>query len=488
MKNLIAYPNLTDLPKCSALRLYSPATQGNSFWLDGFPSSTPDGADWVTRLVQMIEEWGVIGMTTNQTLFKQLMEAGVLDEQIKLLKKEGRTAEQTYSILYNEVAVHAAKIFSAVHAQWPWEGRVSQEASALLTQLEPLVRDIRRIAKAMEKVGSFTKIPNLSIGPQAIQKAVIEGTATSGAFPMQQVHPNITLVFSDRHYIQTVEAYVVGLSKRVENLRRQGFPEDTVCQDVSQIYSVNSLFVSRVDRVVDPMIEDAIQKSTTGSVRDRLRMIKGKVAVAQTKKIHQMFEAIFLEAPFSDEDKLYADQEGMAMLSTIWRLKDAFNVLKILGAHPQRHLVASSGVKSDQPYSKLLYVLPFLGPWTANTAPEGTLEHVTHFMESLSDQDVAALRLRNLMREPLPAIPTDEDPQKWDQILLMTLLDRQSKGILELTPGQILKDFHELVLAPRGTTLRDLCDAIRDKGAESFSSDEKATLDAIRSKFQTVLV
>ncbi len=445
-----ANPNLAHLPKTSVLRLYDPATHGNSFSLDGFPALKA-GLDWLTRLVEMIELQGPIGMTTNQTLFRQLMEAGALDERLRALKGQGQAPQEIYWKLYNEAAVQAARAFSAIHARWPWEGRVSQEASALLTELDPLVRDVQRIARSMSGVGAFTKIPNLAVGPQAIQK-VLAGD--------EMVNPNITLVFSDRHYLDTVEGYLLGLNRRVQ-------------KDLSQIHSVNSLFVSRVDRVVDPMIDE------------RLRLLKGKVAVAQAKKVYQIFESIFLGAPFQDPQGLYADSEGKQMLETIQRLQSVFAELKSKGAQPQRLLIASSGVKSDQPYSPLLYVLPFLGPWGANTMPEGTLEALSRFMAALSDEAAAALKKRNLMREPLPAIPTDVKPiEKWDEALLSTSEERRKKGIGEMTPDQILREADTLVFKPRGTNLRAICDTLRDKGAASFTADEEATLKAIQAKLE----
>ncbi len=420
-----------------------------------------DGTDWFSRLLKIIETQGAIGMTTNQTLFRQLMEAGALDERLRILKREGRSPHEIYRLLYNEAATQAARAFREIHARWPWEGRVSQEASALLTEVEPLVKEVQRIAQAMQGVGAFTKIPNLNVGPQAIQKAVA-GEVT--------VHPNVTLVFSDRHYLQTVEGYLDGLSQRG-------------AKDLGAIYSVNSLFVSRIDRVVDPMIDEA-QRPAQG---ERLSLLKGKVAVAQAKKIYQIFEAIFLGVPFEDPEGLYADEEGKRMVKTIERLNTLFSTLKSHGAHPQRLLIASSGVKSDQPYSPLLYVLPFLGPWTANTLPEPTLEHFSRCVERLSEEEVTSLKGRNLMREPLPRIPTATHPvSEWDRILLMTPEKRQAQGIPEITSDRILREVNDLVLQPKGTSLRAIGDTLRDKGASAFMVDEQATLQAIQSKLQSL--
>ena len=460
----VAKPNLANLPKSSILRLYDPATQGNSFSLDGFPA-LKEGKEWQTRLVDIIENWGAAGMTTNQTLFRQLTDAGVLDVRLRGLKAQGKSASEIYWFLYNEAAIEAAKIFSPLHARWPSEGRVSQEASAMLTEKEPLVRDVLRISKSMQGqgVGTFTKIPNITVGPQAIQEAV------GSDVPL---NPNITLVFSDRHYLQTVEGYLLGLERKSKTLK-----------DLGQIYSVNSLFVSRVDRAVDPMIDEALANASEESTRQRLVLLNGKTAVAQAKKVYQMFEAIFLGAPFEDPEGIYQDEEGKKMAAAIDRLRTLFAKLKGLGAHPQRLLIASSGVKSDQPYSPLLYLLPFLGPWSANTAPEGTLEATSRFVAGLSDEQVSSIKKRNIMREPLPAIPADIKPiSEWDRAILMTAQERQQAGIQSITPDQILRDVDRLVLQSKGTSLRAICDTIRDKGAASFTADEQATLQSIETK------
>ncbi len=470
--NPIVRPDVANLPKTSALRLYDPAAQGNSFALDGFPALKAGATDWVSRLIELIEQQGAVSMTTNQPIFRQLVETGALDDRLRGFKAQGRSAAEIYQIVYNEAAMTAAQVFSEIHARWPWDGRVSQEASALITELDPLVREVQRIAKLMQGVGAFTKIPNLPVGPQAIQKALagFGDCPHSGTVPV--LHPNITLVFSDRHYLNTVEGYLTGLQARGG--------------DISRIYSVNSLFVSRVDRVVDPMIDEALRQAQDER-RERLRLLKGKVAVAQAKKVAQLFRVIFLGAPFEDPEGIYADAEGSRMKEQIKRLQCLYAGLKARGAHPQRLLIASSGVKSDQSYSALLYVLPFLGPWSANTMPEGTLTALSQFVATLSDERAAALKKRDIMGEPLPAIPTDPKPTSvWDEAILMTAAERRAKGIGEVTPDEILQETSDLVLKPNRTTLRTLCDTLRDKGAASFATDEQATLQAIKTKLQAL--
>ncbi len=103
----------------------------------------------------------------------------------------------------------------------------------------------------------------------------------------------------------------------------------------------------------------------------------------------------------------------------------------------------------------------------------------------LSDEQAAALKKRNLMREPLPAVPADEKA-KWDEAILMNSQQRKSSGIGETTPDRILQEVKTLVLDPAKTSLRAICDTLRDKGAAAFAEDEKATLQLIQSKLQKV--
>ncbi len=475
----IAHVDPAKLPASSLARLYDPETEANSFALDGFPSLT-SGSDWLSRLVEIIETQGPLSMTTNQTLFRQLIETGVLDDRFRALKAQGKKAADVYQVLYNEEATAAAGAFSAVHSMWPSEGRVSQEASALLTEMEPLVQEVWRIAKAMESIGSFTKIPNLQIGPQAIRKAVHGGEI------VQKINPNITLVFSDRHYLRTVEGYLVGLANRVGNLKLRGADKTAIGRDIAAVRSVNSLFVSRVDRVVDPMIDGAL-KTAGEPARKRLSLLKGKTAVAQAKIIARMFEAIFLGRPFQDSEGLYADAEGKELTALIGELRLLYVSLGEWGVHPQRLLIASTGVKSDQPYSPLLYVLPFLGAWSANTMPEPTLEASSRFVAGLSDEEIASLKKRNIIQEPLPAVPADVKPiSLWDEAVLMTSGQRKARGIAEVTPDEVLRDVKALVLEPAKTSLRAICDTLRDKGAASFMADEQAILQLIETKLQKV--
>jgi len=465
------------LPGGSLLRLYLSDTWGNSFALDGFPA-VGAGESWLGRLGEILRRQGALNMTTNQTLFRQLVDTGQLDGALRRLKAEGRPVAEIYWTLYNEAATTATDLFAPIHRKWPWEGRVSQEASALLSEKEALVRDVLRIGTAMAGVGAFTKVPNVPAGPAALREVLSPVDSP--------VSPNITLVFSDAHYLDAVEGTLEGLAERLRNLKAEGIRSDRIRTILSRIHSVNSLFVSRVDRAVDPMIDEAIAAAKKPADQAALKLLKGKSAVAQAKLIFRMFEAIFLSRLFEDPEGLFADAAGRQTLKRIERLRDLFELLEPEGAQRQRLLIASSGVKSEQPYSPLLYVLPFLGPWTANTMPEGTLAATSRFVEGLSGERVAALKSRSLMREPIPAIPTDTPAADWDRAVLADARERMAAGIPEISPDRILAELNRRVLAPRKTTLRMVGDTLRDQGAASFRKDEETTLQILQTKLNSL--
>jgi transaldolase/glucose-6-phosphate isomerase len=94
--------------------------------------------------------------------------------------------------------------------------------------------EAKRFWKAVDRPNVFIKIPANPEGIPAIRQATAAGISV-----------NITLIFSVRVYEQVIDAYLSGLEDRVA----QGLP-------ISQIHSVASFFVSRVDTAVDKLLEE----------------------------------------------------------------------------------------------------------------------------------------------------------------------------------------------------------------------------------------
>src|SRR3989475_563564 len=195
------------------------------------------------------------------------------------------------------------------------DGFVSLEVSPYIARdTRATVQEAKRFWRAVERPNLFIKIPANPEGIPAIREAIAAGISI-----------NITLIFSVRVYEQVIEAYISGLEERVA----KGLP-------ISQIHSVASFFVSRVDTLVDKLVEEK-------GARDLL----GKIAGANAKEAYQVF------------------------LKSIGTAR--WKALESKGGTRQRPLWASTGTK-NKAYSDVLYVEPLIGRDTVNTMPLATLQ------------------------------------------------------------------------------------------------------------------
>jgi transaldolase len=142
------------------------------------------------------------------------------------------------------------------------------------------------------------------------------------------------LLFGLPRYRQVAEAYIAGIETRTA----QGKP-------VKHVASVASFFLSRIDTLVDPLLEKVIAQG--GKEADIAKKVRGQVAVASAKMAYQMYKESFGS--------------------------DRFRNLAAQGARVQRLLWASTGTKNPD-YSDVKYVEALIGPETVNTAPIETLD------------------------------------------------------------------------------------------------------------------
>jgi transaldolase / glucose-6-phosphate isomerase len=169
------------------------------------------------------------------------------------------------------------------------------------------------------------KVPATAEGLPAIEQLTGEGLSI-----------NITLLFSQKVYIEVAEAYLAGLEKYVAD-----------GGDPSHVASVASFFVSRIDTAVDKQLDEKIARANDPNEKERLAALKGKVAIANAKLAYQEYKSLFSGARWEK--------------------------LKARGARPQRLLWASTGTKNKE-YSDVLYVEGLIGRNTINTVPPATLE------------------------------------------------------------------------------------------------------------------
>ncbi|MGZ6987345.1 MAG: transaldolase family protein, partial [Thermoanaerobaculia bacterium] len=170
----------------------------------------------------------------------------------------------------------------------------------------------------------FIKVPATPAGIPAIRRLIGEGISI-----------NVTLMFNRKHYRDVANAYIDGLSDFA-----------TKGGDLSRLHSVASVFVSRVDTLVDKLLDEKAANAP-GREKSRLEGLRGKAGLANSKVVYEDFLSTFSAAPFA--------------------------ALRAKGARVQRPLWASTGTKNPA-YSDLLYVENLVGPDNVNTMPEKTLE------------------------------------------------------------------------------------------------------------------
>ena len=303
--------------------------QGVSIWLDDLnrPLITSGG------LQELIDTKHVVGVTTNPTIFAAALSQGdAYNEQVKSLADDGRNVDEAVFALTTEDVRHACDIMRPVYdATGGQDGRVSIEVDPRLAhETAKTVEQAKELWAAVDRPNLLIKIPATVEGLPAISQVIAEGISV-----------NVTLIFSLDRYRGVMNAFLTGL----EQARERG-------KDLSTIHSVASFFVSRVDTEVDKRL-DALDGS------DEAQALKGKAGIANARLAYHAYDEVFA--------------------TPRWQ------VLEAEGAHKQRPLWASTGVK-DPAYPDTMYVTELVAPNTVNTMPSKTLEAVADHGEIAGDQ------------------------------------------------------------------------------------------------------
>lgn len=298
-------------------RLQRLATEfGQSPWLDNLQRSYLTSG----QLASM-RDAGVRGLTSNPTIFQKAISGSAdYDDQFGELAADDNPVIDDYWAMVLADIHGACDVFSKVYDQTDGlDGYVSVEVDPGLAHDGPGTEAAaRHLHEQLRRRNLMVKIPATVEGLPAIQQMIAEGRSI-----------NVTLIFSLERYAAVMEAYLAGL---------EAFAADPDA-DLSQVASVASFFISRVDTEVDRRL-DAI-----GS--DEALALRGKAAVAQGHLAYRLFLDTFSGA--------------------------RWDALAARGARVQRPLWASTGTKNKD-YSDLLYVDSLIGPDTVNTLPEATLE------------------------------------------------------------------------------------------------------------------
>jgi transketolase len=293
---------------------------GQSCWLDDLSRRLLASGE-LARLV----EQGVRGVTSNPATFAKAIESGDYDRDIERAAAAGRTAAEIYEELAVADIRAACDILRRVYDESDGlDGYVSLEVSPRLAHdTAASIAEARRLAARVERPNLFIKIPGTPAGLPAIEELLFEG-----------INVNITLLFSVPRYEAVAEAYLRALERRLA----AGRPLDRVA-------SVASFFLSRIDVLVDQLLEHRIVPGAPPRDPDP-RALLGKIAVANAKLAYQSLQRL--------------------LASARWQ------ALAAKGARVQRLLWASTGTKNPA-YSALHYVTPLVGPMTVSTMPEGTI-------------------------------------------------------------------------------------------------------------------
>lgn len=286
---------------------------GQSIWLDFFDRKIMDTG----KLKKLIEDDGIRGVTANPSIFeKAINSSSDYEEDITAFSKQKGSNEDTFFSLAVKDIKRAADFFKPVYEKTNGDdGFVSIEVSPHLAHdTEGTIKQARELWYAISRKNVMIKIPGTAEGLFAIRKCISEG-----------ININITLLFGLPRYKQVTDAYISGLEDRIK-----------ANQPIDQIASVASFFLSRIDVLIDPLLEEK-----------GLSKMKGEVAIASAKKAYEIYKEVFNSERFKN--------------------------LEAKGAKRQRVLWASTSSK-DPSFSDVKYVEALIGPETINTIPIETLE------------------------------------------------------------------------------------------------------------------
>ena len=280
---------------------------GQSLWLDSISRDLLRSG----RLARCIGELSITGLTSNPTIFEQAFAGGDYDDSIHSLHAAGVSGEALFFELALQDLTQAADLLRpAFDASGGLDGWVSLEVSPLLADnTAHTIAAAAALHRRLDRPNVLIKIPGTPEGLRAVQEVIVDG-----------VPVNVTLLFTREHYLAAAEAWLRGLERRLE-----------AGLDV-QVASVASMFVSRWDQAVKPLVPPALQH---------------RLGVAMAMRSYQ------------------AHHELLA--SPRWRR------LAKAGARPQRLLWASTGSK-DAATPDTFYVQALAAPGTIDTLPEKTLQ------------------------------------------------------------------------------------------------------------------
>jgi len=295
-------------------RLGALSAAGVSVWLDDLSRERLESGS----LARDVAERHIAGVTSNPSIFAAAVKGATqYDEQIAELAAKGASVEEVVHDLTTDDVRAAADVLRSVYdATGGVDGRVSIEVDPRLAHdAAGTVAQAKELWATIDRPNVFIKIPATFEGLPAITAVLAEGISV-----------NVTLIFSLERYAEVLDAFLLGL----EHAEAKG-------HDLSQIASVASFFVSRVDAEVDSRL-DAIAPGSD---------LRGTAAIANARLAFEHYEHV--------------------MHDLRWR------ELAARGAMPQRPLWASTSTK-DPSYPDTMYVDELVTAGVVNTMPQSTID------------------------------------------------------------------------------------------------------------------
>ncbi len=294
---------------------------GQSLWLDNIQRrELTDGT-----LKRMIDEDGISGITSNPSIFMNAVsKSNDYDSQIQQLLTEGKSTAEIYEAITVEDITAAGQLMLPIfEASGHADGFVSIELNPRHAfKIEESIAEAQHLMELIALPNIMVKVPGTTEGIRVAQSLLEQG-----------INVNITLLFDPECYRRVAQAYITALEKRLERK-----------QDIQNIHSVASFFISRLDTQVDPQLDTIIAQP--GEPAQQATALRGRAAESIARVTFALYQELFNS--------------------------ERFQKLADNGARQQRLLWASTGTK-DPAYSDVKYVEGLIAPGTVNTLPPKTI-------------------------------------------------------------------------------------------------------------------
>ena len=338
-------------------RLQQLTDQGVAVWVDSI------ARDWIQKgeLRRLRDQFQVTGVTSNPTIFQKAMgEGSFYDDDIRRLAAQGLDARKIFeSLALDDIRAAAADMEPAWERSGGVDGRVSFEVPPdIADDTGTTISETRRLFDELARPNVFIKIPATAAGVPAIRASIADG-----------INVNVTLIFSIQRYREVIEAYLGGL----EQLAEAG-------GDLTEVASVASFFVSRVDTMVDKELQALVEAGDPEAEAARARL--GTAAIDNAKLAYEVFQRAF-QGPRWQE-------------------------LQARGARVQRPLWASTSTKNPE-YRDVLYVEELVARDTVNTMPIETIEAFADHGEVRGQTATEGMDRAHRLWSDLAALGIDED-------------------------------------------------------------------------------